>query len=413
MGEPHSERLHADLSASGAHGWAICAHWENDDTDSPYAAEGTAAHELAEACLATGKDAAEAIGQVYNGFTVDADMARHVQTFVDYVREHTPADARWLEQRLDYSHVVGEEAWGTGDVVGYDAARCLHIIDLKFGQSPLGIQHAMVPADEGQPCLPTTADDGRTINLQLGLYALGALAEFDFVLDVDTVMLHIVQPRLDHVSTVIAPRSWLEGPFARYMGERAAIRRAGTGDFAPGEKTCQWCARKADCKALATFAFETAVEGFDGLDDPDAVVRDVSRLSNEEIGEILPKLRLIRDFEAAVQIRAVDELMHGNPVPGWKLVEGRGSRDWTDEDAASRALRRIDGIGAVDIYTKTLVSPAQAEKLPGVGKDHRVMKKYVAWKPGKPSLAEESNPKPALTFDPTAGFEEVPDAPET
>lgn len=54
------------------------------DSTSVYAEEGTAAHELAAHCFTQNVDAASCIGQIFNGFTVDAEMARHVQAYIDY-----------------------------------------------------------------------------------------------------------------------------------------------------------------------------------------------------------------------------------------------------------------------------------------------------------------------------------------
>lgn len=194
---------HATLSPSSASRWLHCPgsvalHAQVEDTGSTFAAEGTAAHFLAEKCLTQGANAESFIDMVivvhdYGTdfevsligvgvcnpirFTVGDEMAGNVQQYVDYVRS-IPGELM-VEQRLSISHLTGEEnSFGTSDAVVL-AGDEIVIIDLKYGR---GVK---VDAER---------------NEQLAIYALAALREFEFLGEFKRARLVIHQPRLGHVS---------------------------------------------------------------------------------------------------------------------------------------------------------------------------------------------------------------------
>jgi hypothetical protein len=77
---------HARLSPSSAARWLACpgsvaAHENLPDTCSSYADEGKRAHAIAESCLINNIDPMEYAD------TSDANMAEHIATYVNYVRE--------------------------------------------------------------------------------------------------------------------------------------------------------------------------------------------------------------------------------------------------------------------------------------------------------------------------------------
>lgn len=132
---------HAELSPSSAVRWMTCpgsvALCQGvTEAPSPYADEGTDAHELAAICLTTNTNAADHLGRVMElGHKVDADMARHVQTYLDYVREVVAGTGGVLlvEQRLPISGITGEaDAHGTSDAVILTDDEVI-VIDLKYG----------------------------------------------------------------------------------------------------------------------------------------------------------------------------------------------------------------------------------------------------------------------------------------
>lgn len=360
------------------------------DTGSVFASEGTAAHDVAETCLREGRDASELIGATIavkrddgtvDEFVVDQEMADYVQQFIDYVRD-IDADIAMFEQRVDYSEYV-PEGFGTADVIAVKR-NTLHVVDLKYGK---GVR---VDADE---------------NVQGMCYGLGALLEYQLMYDIDTVVITIHQPRLDHVTTMTISADelllWAETDL--YVAARRTQTHAD--ELVPGAKQCQFCKAKGKCRALMARSTEIAVAGFSEVDSPiktPAVdVDGPTELENAEIAALLPKLDLISGWVKAVQAHAQTLLEAGQSVPGYKLVAGRGSRDWTDSEAAERALKRK--LGAADAFKKELISVAQAEKK--LGKGDAILKKYVVKTPGKPTIAEESDKREAIVIDVTDGFE--------
>ncbi|MBO6507329.1 MAG: DUF2800 domain-containing protein, partial [Roseibium sp.] len=342
-----------------------------------YAAEGTAAHELAERCLRTNTDAIDHFGEVIDGFDVDHEMTEAVQQYLDYVRDQP--GIRFIEQRVDFSPWV-PEGFGTADtVVIRDGVAT--VVDLKYGK---GVR--------------VNADD----NPQAMLYGLGALNDFQFVHDIETFKLVIVQPRLDHISEWEISRDdlvlWAEG----IVGPAANLALSDEPEFQPGERQCQFCKAKATCRALAEFNFKTAIADFEDFDEIGETVRPF-HLTDEEVAVILPKLDILTNWAKAVEAYALSRLETGHDVPGYKLVEGRSIRKWIDEEAAIRALSRK--LGAKNATTKKIITITQAEKQ--LGKKDPLIAKYTEKPPGKPAVAPLSDKRPALKIDPTEGFDEV------
>ena len=132
---------HAELSPSSAARWMTCpgsvaASRGIEDKGSAFADEGTDAHELAAICLINNTDAADNIGKTMGkGNVVSADMARHVQSYVDYVRDVVMGTGGelFVEQELSIAEITGEAgAVGTSDAVIVTDDEII-VIDLKYG----------------------------------------------------------------------------------------------------------------------------------------------------------------------------------------------------------------------------------------------------------------------------------------
>lgn len=394
-----NQQAHARLSASGAVRWMACpgsvrVEAALPDETSTYAEEGTVAHEVGALCLRTGDVAANYVGNVFatkdgeistltdgadREYEVDEEMVESVQLYLDYVRQQPGTLV--IEQRVDYSPWV-PDGFGTADaVILHDGTAC--VVDLKYGK---GVR--------------VDAED----NPQIMLYALGALNEFGFAFDIDKFKLVIVQPRLDHISEWTVSREDLEnfGAWASKCAERALADDA---PLTPSEKACKFCRARGSCKALAEHAYALACDGFEAIGGP-VETRDPAILTPHELSALLNDIDILDGWAAAVRGHAVAMLMRGETVPGFKLVEGQSRRQWDDEEAAGRALARK--LGAKEAFVKKLIPITQAEKL--LGKGDTLVAKYTIKPPGKPTLAPESSPKPALTFDPTDGFENIEEA---
>lgn len=358
---------HARLSASGADRWARCpgsvkAEESCVDKGSDFAAEGTTAHALADYCLSNGVDAASCVGMTFEGRQVDAEMCDYVQQYVDYVCSFS--GEHFYEQRVDFSPWV-PEGFGTSDCIVIDAKnKLLRVIDLKYGK---GVK---VDADN---------------NYQAQLYALGAINEYGFLYDFERVNIAIVQPRLDHISEWgISIDELMQ--FAEYIKERAQLACELNAERVPGEKQCQWCKAKATCPALYDLTQQTLMQSFDVIQID--IMPKVERLTDQQLKLALDSRKLIESWLSAVEQYATEQILDGKQLAGYKLVEGRSVRQWIDEQQAETALaERFD---ESEIYKKSFISVAQAEKL--LGKKQATLLDGLVTKPqGKPTLAPESD----------------------
>lgn len=363
---------HARLSASGADRWARCAGSVSaeegfQDKGSDFAAEGTTAHALAEYCLANDVSCASCVGMTFENRQVDADMCDYVQLYVDYVKQYS--GTHFYEQRVDFSEWV-PEGFGTSDAIIVDAKKKrLVIADLKYGKG--------VRVDAEQ-------------NYQGQLYALGALSEFGAFADIDSILICIVQPRLDHISEwEISVSELLE--FGHFICERAKLACQPNAERTPGEKQCQWCKAKATCPALYNLTQQTLLQSFEVIEID--TLPKLNTLSEQQLKLALDNRKLIESWLSSVEQYATEQILDGKSIGGYKLVEGRSVRQWVDEAQAEKALS--ERFGESEIYKKTFISVAQAEKLLGK-KQADVLHELVTKPQGKPTLAPESDKRPPI-----------------
>ena len=354
---------HAFLSASGAHRWMNCppsAMLEKQfpDKGSDFAAEGTLAHSLAELKLRKQfeimkpSEYKQKLAAIQANELYQPEMDGYTDTYVDYIRSLCMAFPAIpyvvIEKRLNFSHIV-PGGFGTGDcVILYGDT--LHICDLKYGKG-----------------VPVSAEG----NPQLRLYALGAIHEYSLLYDVKEVQMHIIQPRLDNISTdtltADALRQW--GDSVKPLAEQATN---GTGEFHAGD-WCRFCRAKAQCRARAVQMLEIGEKRKDAL------------LSDAEIGEILTAAQSLQSWVKSLEEYAEKQLISGKEIPGWKLVEGRSNRTITDTDAAFQVLEQ-SGYDEALLYERKPLNLTALEKL--CGKKHltELIGNYIVKPPGKPTV---------------------------
>ena len=387
----HSKRAHALISPSSLYRDLVCTAAplltaDMPDESSPYAQEGTYAHELCELMIRqylikdlsheefTAQWEMIAGSAKAEGFDTE-EMFRCASAYLEYIQDiflsfpEEPFLA--VEARLDLDRWI-PGGFGTADCIMIGGDRMV-VADFKYGKSPNGRVDAV-----GNP--------------QMIAYALGAYEGFGMAYDIKTVEMHIFQPRL---SDGISDYKLLLGELLK-DGEE--IRRkvdealSGKGKFAPGAKTCKYCKAKDLCRARANA--NLALE-------PMALTYKPELMTPEEIAEAIRIGEDLQNWLEDVKERALKECLDGKIIPGFKAVEGRGSREWTDMDQAFKILQDA-GIDEAVLYERKPLTLAATEKAVGKKRFAELVGSLTQKTPGKPALVPESDKRPAMTNKKTA-----------
>lgn len=360
---------HALLSASSSHRWLKCPPSAKlcagkPDTSSPYARQGTDAHTLCEYKVL------KALGQNVKDPTenldyFDQEMDSCTDQYCSFVMEQLE-EARKLctdpkvlvEQRLDFSRWV-PDGFGTGDCL-IVADRILHIIDFKYG---LGV---LVEAFK---------------NPQMMCYALGALDTYDGIYDIEEVCMTIFQPRRSSVSTWNCSKEELLDWAEKILKPQAELAIKGEGDFAAGDH-CQFCSVKSTCRKRAEYNLQLARYDFEMPQD----------LTRDEIAAILPMIDSLVSWAGDIKEFALQQALSGTEYPGYKVVEGRSNRKYTDDKAVAAAVINA----GYDPYEKKLLGITAMTSLLGKKKFEELLSGMITKPPGRPTLVPDSDKRPAM-----------------
>lgn len=361
---------HAVLSASSSYRWLNCSpsarlEQEFEDRETEAAAEGTAAHALCEHKLrrALKRQSRKPISK-YDCEEMDIHTDNYVQFVLETIsqaREHCADPIINIEQRLDFSCYV-PHGFGTGDCI-IIADKTLHIIDFKYGQGVL------VEAEN---------------NPQMMLYALGALRIYDTLYDIEDVAMTIYQPRRENISTWTIAVSDLVTWAENELVPKARLAFEGKGEYMPGP-WCTFCKAAVKCRARAEE--KLALARYEFAQPP--------LLTDDEIEEILGKLDDLTRWAEEIKAYAQDAaLNHGKQWHGFKVVEGRSVRKYSDENAVIEAA---NAAGYHDIFRKSLLPITEMEKLMGKQEFAEVLSGLIIKPAGMPTLVPITDKRPAMT----------------
>lgn len=372
-------KAHAILSASSSHRWLNCPPSARlcetyEDKGSNYAAEGTDAHSLCEYKLrkALGMGAVDPSEHLtwYNEEMADCanGYATYIMELVEAAKETCADPVVLIEQRVDFSRWV-EQGFGTSDAIIISDGT-LRVIDYKHG---LGV---LVEADN---------------NPQMMCYALGALELFDAIYDIDNVAMTVYQPRRQNISTFEMSKDDLYRWAEEVLKPTAELAFAGDGNFLCGE-WCGFCKAKHECRARAEANLLLAQYDF----------KLPPLLEDSEIEVILSRADQLVSWVNDIKEYALQQAISGKDWIGFKLVEGRSNRRYTDEAAVTQAVTNA----GFDPYERKLLGITAMQKLLGKSRFEELLSAYIEKPQGKPTLVPESYKRPVMNNAKTDFMEE-------
>lgn len=364
---------HALLSASGSHKWLNCPgsarlEAEYEDPQTSYSKEGSLAHSIGELKLQklftrmNKSTYTRRLNKLKQQEMYQAEMEHCTDVYRDYVQEiamsYEAEPYVEVERKLDYSEYA-PEGFGTADciVVGENT---LHVVDYKHGKG--------VEVSAGN-------------NPQMMLYAIGAIKEFDWIYDVKTVILHIVQPRRENISrwetTAKSLQEWGENTV------KPAAQKAfdGVSEYVPGE----YCS-KSFCKARHSCRYRA--KPYEAMQDFQGVFP--TSLSPSEISRYLKMTEGLEKWASELREYAKKKILEGVAIPAFKVVEGSSRRTFRDVDTAIEILKKHQYDEAM-LYERKPLTLAQMEKVVGKAEFMQLLADEIVKPTGKPTLVLESD----------------------
>lgn len=356
---------HSLLSPSGAHRWMNCTPSARqtegmDEESSWYAQEGTEAHELCaylvDMELGRDTDDPRPSMQFYN-----TEMQECAEDYRDYILSLIhEGDVHFVdtEVSLDMSRWI-PEGRGTSDCV-LVVGTTLHIVDYKHGKG-----------------VPVEVED----NPQLMIYGLGALNLLDVIYDIEEVRLSIVQPRISNTGSWTISKTDLLDWGDNVLRPLAELAWKGCGEMRSGD-WCRWCLLKASCRQRAEDNLELARMDF----------RKPPVLSDEELGQVLSRAGDLESWVGDLRAYALSRLMGGGTIPGWKAVEGRSVRTWSDAAKVADTVREA----GYDPYRHEVLGITAMTEMLGKERFNELLGSLVIKPRGKATLAPADDRRPAI-----------------
>ena len=386
------KRTHALLSASSAKKWLNCtpsARLEDTLPDNPSesAAEGTLAHSICELKLRklfiepgmSSQTFNRRMNKLKKEKQYQPEMEKYTDIYVEYIQtlayQFKTAPHIAVEKELDYGRYA-PEGFGTGDCIVISGTEG-YVLDFKYGKG-----------------IPVYAEN----NPQLSLYALGMLEAYSLAYPIEKVTMVVIQPRLDNISewsiTADELRTWGE----EVVKPKAELAFRGEGPYCQGE----WC-DSGFCRAAAICGHRVGENMSIERDYLNPVTGQYDLppvINNEMVGAILGRAQNLAKWVKKLEKHALEELMRGTAVPGWKLVEGRSNREFTDVDQAYEALIAA-GYKKELLYDQVPVPLTKAEKQVSREDYDSILSAFIHKPKGKPTLAPEGDKRPAYERQPS------------
>ncbi len=380
------ERAHALLAASSAKKWIHCppsARLEEvfPDKSSTEASEGTLAHAIGELKLRklfvemamTERTYKTRLNKLKKDPLYQDEMERYTDSYADYVSKiaysYSSAPYIAIEKKVDYSSIA-PEGFGTADCVILSKNEC-HVMDLKYGKG-----------------VPVYSEE----NPQLSLYALGVITAYRMFYPIEKVILHIIQPRLDNFSSWETTVSQLQEWAEEKIMPAALLAFDGKGEFNQGS----WC-DECFCKAAATCKHRAKTNIL--LSEYEGKVPPL--LTNEDVGSILEKAQFLAKWVKKLEGYALNQLVKGNEIPGWKIVEGRSNRAFSDVDKAFEALQAA-GYDKSILYENKPLPLTEVEKIIGKDDFKTILGDFIVKPQGAPTLALHGDKREQMVLNSTA-----------
>lgn len=286
-------RSHAKHSPSALAYKEVCPGFESRGEDTVYSQEGTLLHRAVEKGDLTG---------------LNEEQVQVARLCLDYIEGLGAGGETLREHKLS---IGGGLTFGTVDYLRQEGDRA-DLVDFKFGRNP-------VPDAEE--------------NAQVQAYALGV---FELWPDVQSVRVHILQPRRDEVSTA----SYTRGDVPRLqlrVSTIIACCEAEAPALRPTEN-CLWCSRQGVCPALHKHALTIAKGYGDELQIPDQF--HPSQITSPVVmGHALAVARVMEKWCESVRHHALQMRLGGQEIPGHELRTASGKRRIKDPIAAWAAVK--------------------------------------------------------------------------
>jgi len=323
---------------------------------SKYAEEGTLLHGCMEDLLADGE-----LGDIIAKHKLTDEQAEKLQFCLDALDQIDPEQKMQFVQEVEveFEGVKAlEGVFGNADLVGRIGDRAV-VLDWKFGDG------VMVEAEENEQGLFYAAAAMKTSSLY---WAANGTREVEII---------IVQP--PHIRRWVTTWARID-QFERDLIAAVKLAQRADAPTALGDH-CRWCTAKPICPQM-NGAVDRVTHTALATVDP------------EQLAKALTLADQLESFISEARKLAQERLEKNMPVPGYKLVAKRATRQWVDETKAEQALM-MAGLKADDIYKRELLSPAQAEKVAKKAGAAFPTDQVVAVSSGN-TIAPAGDPRPAV-----------------